>query len=692
MPRILTVDLARSAPGGGPASRRGGFEDPDPALARLGAVGGEALALALLLAHARSATPATSPFVLAVGDAVRRGLPTAARATLAARSPLGGLLADGQVGGDLGRRLAAVCDALVLEGRAGERSLLVIDGEGAARRLPAPFGPDTPPVERIARSQALLGSCAALVAGPAAERGVAFANLASGEPTSFVGRGGLGAALAARGVVALCVAAEPVPDAPDGALGAILAGSPRLRARSAGGTLELLHAFAARGDLGARGGEAGARLVGEARAAARERHGCKGCPTPCGWVFETAADTLQGARFNAVQALGVDLGLERFEDSLALLAVCDRAGVDAREAGALLRVALDAGEGGPGPRAQVGPLVRLLERLLADPRAAGGAAAFARLVGVEDPVPRARGLALRPERSPAALLGQCVSARGADPMRSASHVLLDAGDRRRLAELVAPLGLPPGAEDPLDPVGKGRLVAWSEALSAAVDTSGFCAFSAGALLADGLLDLDGLARRLLPDAPAEGAGRRLLALGASVCLAARELERRWGAQSDVDRPAWAAALLEHPALWPEYRRARGLDAQGRPLPEVWARLGEPSMLEPCEASFAAETPSPAREMPRPAARRVGAVGLRAVGPLGEALAALGPEPRLELELPATLEHVLATLAERLPEAGAGLVRAGRPVALAYRDGRRLAADEPVHAGDVLDLVVAIGGG
>ncbi len=483
-----------------------------------------------------------------------------------------------------------------------------------------------------------------------------------------------------------------MPDAPDGALSATLAGSPRLRARSAGGTLELLHAFASRGDLGARDGAAGARLVGEARAAARERHGCKGCPTPCGWVFETESGSApQGARFNAVQALGVDLGLERFEDSLTLLAVCDRAGVDAREAGALLRAALDAGQGG-GERAGASALARRLEELLADPRAAGGAGAFARALGVAESVRRARGLALRPERSPAALLGQCVSARGADPMRSASHVLLDAGDRRRLVELVAPLPLPAGAEDPLDPAGKGRLVAWSEALSAAVDTSGFCAFSAGALLADGLTDLDGLARRLFPLAPGAGAGRRLLALGASVCLAARELERRWGAPPDVDRPAWAVERLDHPSLWPEYRRARGLDAQGRARPEVWERLGEPELLEVCEAAFVAEASEPPRAALALGPRRAGAVGLRAVGPLGEALAALGPVPRLELELPATLAEVLATLAERLAGEGAGLVRGGRPVALAYRAGSRLAADEAVHAGDVLDLVVAIGGG
>lgn len=715
--RLLHIHLA--APGPGPAGAletvRAAWDDPDPALARLGAASGEALAVALLLGRARRAPGREPPFVLAVGDAVRRGLATASRATVAARAPLSGLFADGQVGGDLGRRLAAITDGLVLEGRAPAGSFLVLEEDGSAHLVSPPWAPAAAPAERIAAAAAALGPGASLVVGPAAEAGLSAANLASGSPTSFVGRGGLGAALWRRGLVGLLVRAEPVPELRGGGLLATLSSSPRLRSRAEGGTLELLHAFAARGDLEGLDGAGGARLAREARERGRERHGCRGCPTPCGWVFESRGGERQGARFNAVQALGGGLGLARFEDSLALLGRCDRLGIDAREAGALLELALRARERGllPGPaaRGDVEALLALLEALVRDPRAAAGAEALASSLGLEAPGPRVRAQAVRAESSLASLLGQCASARGADPMRSASHVLLDGGGREALARLVAPLALPPGAEDPLDPAGKGRLVAWTEALSAAVDATGFCAFSAGALLADGLVDLDQLAAWILPAGwGGEGApGRRLLALGASIALAARELEQHLGAPPDVDRPAWARQRLDRPGMLGEYRLLRGLDGEGRPRPAALAALGSEDLLVLGERALGVrapargEGPAPAAERARgeaPAARivrgagRRGVVLLRAVGSLGDALAELaaGDEPRLELDLPAPLREVLEALVRRLPAAGPWLGSGGRSSALAYRAGRRLSPGDAVHDGDRLDLVVAIGGG
>ena len=139
-------------------------------------------------------------FGVAVGDGVRRGLPTAARATVAARSPLTAGLSEGLVGGDLGRRLARVADAIVLFGSAGgSGGVVVVDPHGRAtfQRLPELCGLD--PAATHAALVERFGPCSPLRVGPAAERGVAIASLASGgEAASFVGRGGLGAAFAAR--------------------------------------------------------------------------------------------------------------------------------------------------------------------------------------------------------------------------------------------------------------------------------------------------------------------------------------------------------------------------------------------------------------------------------------------------------------------------------------------------------------
>ena len=379
VPRLLLVDLACPVSGraGAVRSVATAWDEPDPALRRLGAASGEALAVAVLLARARAEREL--PFVLAVGDAVRRGLPTAARTTIAARAPLSGLFADGQVGGDLGRRLARIADAVVLEGRAPSRSVLVLEPDGRAELCPAPWASDASPAERITAALAALGPGAALVTGPAGDAGVAFANLASGRPTSFVGRGGLGAALAERNLAGIFVRAEPLEDAANDArraeLVAALTRSPRLRARADGGTLELFHAFAARGDGVA---EDGARVSNEARAAGRERHGCRGCPTPCGWTFETDAGARQGARFNAVQALGGALGLEHFDDTLELLARCDALGIDAREAGAVLELWVRAARSASPPRGDRAALLALLDDIATDDDAARGAEALAK--------------------------------------------------------------------------------------------------------------------------------------------------------------------------------------------------------------------------------------------------------------------------------------------------------------------------
>jgi hypothetical protein len=235
----------------------------------------------------------------------------------------------------------------------------------------------------------------------------------------FVGRGGLGAVLGALGLKAVAVLAPPLPERADPELTRLLLRSPRLAARAQGGTLELFESAAAAGEAIERDD---ARAVASAIAGAeREPHGCRGCPTPCGWSF-AGLTGMQGARFGATRALGVDLGLASFEDALALLARCDALGLDAKEAGAVL--ALRAGAHGMrGDRAA-------FERALDGPArgegpGAHGAAVLARELGVQGAI--VKGQAARASANLAALLGQCVASRGADPMRSFPFLRLRRG-------------------------------------------------------------------------------------------------------------------------------------------------------------------------------------------------------------------------------------------------------------------------
>ncbi len=705
--RVLRVDLDALARGATP--RVGPYVSADPVSDRIASWGGSALC-AVLLDEAASET-ATAPLVLAAGECVRRGLPTAARASVGSRGALSGSLAEGQVGGDLALRLASIADAVIVTGRAGgETTALVLDAEGSARLVELGCDPDADP-EAVRRAVVeRCGPCAVLRTGPAGRAGVPFATLVAGdEHPSHVGRGGLGVSLTEHGLVALAVTASPddlVPDTDAQELVQLLASSPRLRARGEGGTFELWQAFQARGDLTARNysepvtADAADALWRETREAGRERVGCRGCPTPCGWVFERSGGARQGAHFGASWALGPNLGLERFDDSLHLLGICDTLGLDAKEAGAVLALrarAAELGRGARGPR--YGDLASLEDALREIPRAgiaegARGALRLARELGLEHELATASGQAAREESDLASVLGQCTSANGSDPMRSFAFSTADGLDRERIGDLLAGVPLPEGIEDPHDPRGKGRLVWWHENLVAAIDATGFCAFSAGGLLADGACDLDGLAEWIAPrgllgaEWEGRGPGERLLAAGASIALLRRRLNARWRGAEEL--PAWARDRLLLPGMLDEYRGARGVGPDGLPTAEALALLGTPALLELGLGSISSP---PSRVRRRPAGERgersPGTVGVRGTGPLS---ARLRGAEALELMLPAAVRDVLSELARARPSACDSLLRDGRPLVAVHRDGARLGPDVLVRDGDELVLVVAISGG
>jgi aldehyde:ferredoxin oxidoreductase len=655
---------------------------------RLARWGGSALGLACLLEG--QGTADEPGLVLSVGRAVARGVPTAARATVQGRAPLSGRYAEGHVGGELGARLARFADALLLVGRTrGPGVVLTIDERGRVARLECPELSGASVASTAAALERRLGPCATLAVGPAGEQGLAVASLGSGHaPPSFVGRGGLGARLGEAGLKALClVGPPPVRAERTDALQERLLRSPRLAARAQGGTFELFGAAAARGDLSH---ELARRWHEDARERARERHGCRGCPTPCGWVFEREGGARQGARFGAGRALGPELGLE-LEEALVLLARCDELGVDAKEIGALLVLECLARERGlvkgTSPRGDRAALLRCVDELVEGSEAPGaaGTAVRARALGLADEVTVAHGQAVLAERDLAARLGQCVASGGADPMRTFPF-LVGSSSSAALAVLLDPFPVDDATLDPRSPTGKGRLVAWHENLVAAIDMTGFCAFSAAGLLADGLCDRDELARWILPETLAEPddrewaavePGTRLLAAGANLVLARRELARRWGATELEDRPNFARQDLMRPGMLDEYRRLR---AAGDEV------LGTPRALSVGVESLALSSP-PVGFRPAPVAEASVTVHLPGTFADGR-----GEEVRLGCVLPAPLREVLQALARRHPELRERLFAGEAPLPAVWRGGERVGAEDPVHPDDVLELVAAIGGG
>ena len=658
-PLVLRVDLRALAAGAVVAPRP--WSAPEAWLGGLGRLGGGALGLAELVRRDLAGEP--EALAVCVGRLVRRGFPTAARASVAARAPLTGLFSEGLVGGPLGRTLARSVDGLFLSGAvAGSGNVLVVDAAGTARLQAWPELAGLSPRATHAWLRERLGPCGTLSIGLAGERGLPLASLASGgDVPHFVGRGGLGAVLGRMGLKALAVCGAEVPDEQGAELKARLARSPRLIARASGGTLELFDAFAARPEGGGSSADL-ARMGVQARDARAGRHGCSGCPTPCGWEFDTRRGARQSARFGASHALASALGFSSLDDALELLRACDELGLDAKEAGATLALVQ------PRELAQALALLReACDGRGEGARLARGSVQLARDLGCS--TPSAKGAAVRADASLASLLGQCVSSRGGDPMRTFPFLAVDGAD---LAAFRASTGLdlPPEAADPEHPAGKGALVAWHEDWANALDMTGFCAFSAAALLSDGLCGPTELARELAPDLDATAFG--LLDVGAALSTLQRLLNERWGAEEGSDVPAWAAARLRHSGAWSEYALRRGLDVStGRLLPERVAAL---HALRPWRAApeFGAA----------PAVTAIACE--RAAGTVRVLVANEAPRA-LALELPATVVEVLAELRRAEPR-----WNALHPAV--YRSGKALGMHALVSDGDELALLLVIVGG
>lgn len=616
--------------------------------------GGAATAVALV-AWAEEFCPGSPCFALAVGPAVRAGLPTAARAHVAARAPLTGRLSEGLVGGELGPRLSALGAGLVLTGQLSERGGLLrllppTDGcrpRAALERLPLPHGARTQ--DALAAARSLAGSGALLAAGPAAARGMRFANLANeSEPPSFVGRGGLGLTLAELGVRALHVGCALVATAGDPEWTARLARSPRLVQRGALGSMELFEAQAARGATAASGAERNADL--------KRHRGCRGCPTPCGWVFERGERPAAGAHFAALAPFGGLLGLHGRDAQRRVLEACDRVGVDAKESARVLQVLGLAGDLS-ACIAEIESWGSASSAELAE--VAQGADALASLRGTPTPDLLARA-------EPIQRLAARTSGGASDPMRSFPF-LVDGTPNGLALGLLETWGFEPQALDPRTFEAKAQLLAWHERVVAAVDTAGFCAFSAGALLADGGATLDELIERLFasqasgPRNAAEG-----LALGDAVCRARRLL--------DAGREHAPSDDSELEAAWRAYGE---WCASGAALEDGARRRGPVSVARPAEL----------------AKRRPGRLAVHSSGPLGAALEGL---ESVELPLPAALDDVLAELVRLRPDArpflrGVGGAAAAAHVTRGAHSGR-LAPGELLSDGDELWLVIALPGG
>jgi len=277
-------------------------------------------------------------------------LPGEQRYAVITKSPLTGAFLDSYSGGEFARRLSGAlegCLGVLVTGRADSPVRLVVE-DGACRLEPSDnWGRDT-----VETARAFPDGAVACV-GPAGERGVVYATVASDAGEHHAGRGGAGTVMGDKRLKAIVVRGDlPEP-------------TPRLRAlreryegayvdhetgewQAAGGTLESVDFANEIGALATEGWQAsrfegidGISIEATDDAAVGRESGA----VPGDFRFETddGEVVLRGA---APMTLGAGLGIDDIKGVARVAESCDRFGIDVIDAGNAVAWTMRAHEAG----------------------------------------------------------------------------------------------------------------------------------------------------------------------------------------------------------------------------------------------------------------------------------------------------------------------------------------------------------
>ncbi len=539
-----------------------------------------------------------APLAFVFSPLVGTPLTTSAKFAVVAKSPLTGMLTDALASSQfaIAGKLTGH-DAIVVEGRAPELSVLLVDGRGARLTSAAHLAGLTA-AQADERLRAGLGRGWRVAAiGPAGERGVRYATVS--HDGRHAGRGGLGAVMGAKNLKAIAVRASAKVATADPT--AVLAAARDLRERSFGpatekyrelGTLSNLLAFNAISTLPTRNFQAAA-FEGAAKLAERPAgdsagmrrvatSSCASCTIGCEHVYRVGWGRKARVEYENVFALGPMCGVSDPEAVLEASARCDDLGIDTISAGGTIAWAMECAQRGliDAPWLRFGQAAALLRALdeIGDRSTplgsllAEGSRIASRTVGSgsEDFAPHVKGLEMpgyEPRTLHAMALGLAVNARGADHNRSGAYEADLSGDLDRLDGGDAHVAAAVDTED----------------RAAVMDSLILCKFLRG-VFTDPFTEWAGLLAGVT-GWPVSGAELRDTAR--RIVMAKRVYNVREGWQPEDD---WLPErLLNEPITLPSGRVAsltadrlramisayygkRGLDREGRPHPGVAADL------------------------------------------------------------------------------------------------------------------------
>ena len=192
-------------------------------LARERYIGGKAMASKILFDNLKGTE---TPFgednliVIATGPLTGTGAPSSNRFDISSLSPLTGISASSNCGGNFGHYLKkAGLDALILRGRSETPVWLeIVNGEVSFHEAGELWGLETGPTqesleEALRSAYGKKRACGMVVIGPAGENLVRYASVMSGERAA--GRAGMGAVFGSKNIKAIVACGDAVPTVRD---------------------------------------------------------------------------------------------------------------------------------------------------------------------------------------------------------------------------------------------------------------------------------------------------------------------------------------------------------------------------------------------------------------------------------------------------------------------------------------------
>jgi aldehyde:ferredoxin oxidoreductase len=492
--------------------------------------------------------------VMAPGIVTGTRAPTSGRISVGGKSPLTGGIKEANAGTSFAQKVAKLgIKAIVVEGQAEPYQLVHIRSDeiefhDAVNWTNTGLYRTFEEIRNRYGQEVGISACGIAAEMGGAASGVAF-NDPEGMSSRYAGRGGLGAVMASRGLKFIVADDSGGPGVPIANEEVFKNGTRKLaQALSThditkkGGTLNtygtnaLINVINEAGALPHRNFSAGyddlAPMVsGEKKAEVIKKrggvrpHGCSpGCIIQCSevWVKEGGVDPVGVLEYESVWALGPNCGIYDLDDVGELNRACNDLGVDTIEMGDTIGVAMEGGLIPFGDGKGAIKLMKEIEKKTATGRILANGTAFAGQAFGVSRVPVVKGQGL-PAYDPRPIKGIGVT-----------YATTPMGADHTAGYAIAPEILGVGGKvDPLDKK-KGELSRALQNSTAFIDTSGYCLFTAFAIM-DIAEGFEGMVESCNGVLGTNWSGDDAVALGSKILEIERAFNKRAGFTNEDDR-------------------------------------------------------------------------------------------------------------------------------------------------------------